>query len=92
MQQAGVFNPCKLFGVTTLDLVRASAFIGVINCIDPACVKCPVIGGHASTTIIPVLSQSNPPVNLTAKSDIEALTKRIQEAGKEVSKGIDLLL
>lgn len=28
LQKAGVFDPKKVFGVTTLDIVRSSAFIG----------------------------------------------------------------
>ena len=28
MQKAGVYDPNRIFGVTTLDLVRASTFIG----------------------------------------------------------------
>ena len=27
-KKAGVYNPNKIFGVTTLDIVRANAFIG----------------------------------------------------------------
>lgn len=29
-KRAGTYNPAKLFGVTTLDVVRAEAFIGEI--------------------------------------------------------------
>ncbi|XP_013167953.1 PREDICTED: probable malate dehydrogenase, mitochondrial [Papilio xuthus] len=86
LKKAGVYDPAKVLGVTTLDVVRAAAFIGEINCVDPTTVKIPVIGGHSGVTIIPVLSQSCPAVNLTDQSKIEALTKRIQEAGTEVVK------
>jgi hypothetical protein len=43
--------------VTTLDVVRAEAFIGEILGVDPREVAIPVIGGHAGTTILPLLSQ-----------------------------------
>jgi malate/lactate dehydrogenase len=43
--------------VTTLDVVRAEAFIGEILGVDPKDVTLPVIGGHAGATILPLLSQ-----------------------------------
>jgi hypothetical protein len=43
--------------VTTLDVVRAEAFIGELLGVDPREVSVPVIGGHAGTTILPLLSQ-----------------------------------
>jgi malate/lactate dehydrogenase len=54
---AGTFNPSRLFGVTTLDVVRAEAFIAEILGQDPKDVSLPVIGGHAGVTILPLLSQ-----------------------------------
>lgn len=57
---AGTFNPSRLFGVTTLDVVRAEAFIGEILGVDPKDVSLPVIGGHAGVTILPLLSQVGP--------------------------------
>ncbi|CAG9558949.1 unnamed protein product [Danaus chrysippus] len=86
LKKAGVYDPNRVFGVTTLDVVRAAAFIGEINGVDPGCVSIPVIGGHSGVTIIPVLSQCQPAVKLSDQSKIEALTKRIQEAGTEVVK------
>lgn len=53
----GCYNPSRLFGVTTLDVVRAEAFIGEILGVDPKEVTVPVIGGHAGATILPLLSQ-----------------------------------
>ncbi|CAH0595264.1 unnamed protein product [Chrysodeixis includens] len=86
MKKAGVYNPCKVLGVTTLDIVRSSTFVGEINGDDPRCVKVPVIGGHSGITIIPLLSQSQPPCKLKDPEKIDTLTKRIQEAGTEVVK------
>ncbi|CAG9126085.1 unnamed protein product [Plutella xylostella] len=83
---AGVLDPKRILGVTTLDVVRSCQFIGEINGVDPRCVDIPLIGGHSGVTIIPVLSQSKPPVKLTDQKKIEALTQRIQEAGTEVVK------
>lgn len=53
--------------------------------LDPATVNVPVIGGHAGITIIPLISQCQPSVSFPA-NELDALTKRIQEAGTEVVK------
>lgn len=84
-KQAGVLNPAKIFGVTTLDVVRANTFIGELKGLDPADVNCPVIGGHAGVTIMPLLSQCSPAVDFDADT-LKALTERIQDAGTEVVK------
>merc|ERR1711887_150960 len=38
-------DPKHIFGVTTLDIVRANAFIAELKHLDPTSVECPVIGG-----------------------------------------------
>ncbi|XP_078081288.1 malate dehydrogenase, mitochondrial [Mustelus asterias] len=81
----GVYNPNKIFGVTTLDVVRANTFIGELKGLDPARVSVPVIGGHAGKTIIPLISQCNPKVEFP-QDQLATLTGRIQEAGTEVVK------
>ncbi|KAM3955754.1 malate dehydrogenase 2 [Aphomia sociella] len=86
LKKANVYDPRRVLGVTTLDVVRAGAFIGEINGVDPRSVTIPVIGGHSGVTIIPVLSQSQPQVKLSDQAKIKALTERIQEAGTEVVK------
>ena len=45
----------------------------------------PVIGGHAGTTIVPLLSQVQPKVTFT-DAEIDALTHRIMFGGDEVVK------
>merc|ERR1711970_1397746 len=84
-KKAGVFNPKKIFGVTTLDVVRSNAFIGEKKGVDPADVNCPVVGGHAGVTIMPLISQCTPAVEFPA-DELKALTERIQDAGTEVVK------
>ena len=74
-KKAGTLDPKRVFGVTTLDVVRSNAFIGSMKGIDPAKVQifftacskyfslhclqvnCPVVGGHAGVTIMPLISQ-----------------------------------
>ena len=82
-KQAGVFDWRKIVGVTTLDCVRASTFVAEIAGTNPIYTTVPVVGGHAAETILPLISQTDPMVNLT-QPQIEALDKRIQEAGTEV--------
>ncbi|KAJ3677383.1 hypothetical protein LUZ60_003107 [Juncus effusus] len=83
LKQKGVFDPRKLFGVTTLDVVRANTFVAQkknLNLID---VDVPVVGGHAGITILPLLSKTKPFTKFTDQ-EIEELTVRIQNAGTEV--------
>lgn len=85
LKKAGAYDPKRLFGVTTLDVVRANAFIAEKKGLKPQDVNVPVIGGHSGVTIIPLLSQVKPNVTFD-KSELDALTVRIQEAGTEVVK------
>jgi malate dehydrogenase len=70
LRKADVFDATRLFGVTTLDVVRASTFaahaIGIDA--DPKAFKVPVIGGHSGATILPLYSQAQPAVNLDAET------------------------
>lgn len=85
LAKAGVLDPKRVFGVSTLDIVRANTFIGEAAGVDPQKVHVPVIGGHSGVTIIPLLSQTTPAVKF-AQDKVVALTERIQEAGTEVVK------
>ncbi|KAJ5216638.1 uncharacterized protein N7498_003045 [Penicillium cinerascens] len=84
---AGVYNPKRLFGVTTLDVVRASRFISQVQKTDPSDEKVPVVGGHSGVTIVPLLSQSNH--SSIAGEARDALVNRIQFGGDEVVKAKD---
>lgn len=80
----------RLFGVTTLDVVRANAFVsehiggqGGRGNIDVT-----VVGGHAGVTIQPLLS-TVPSFDWNRRpsaGEREALVRRIQDAGTEVVK------
>ncbi|KAK3235769.1 hypothetical protein CYMTET_54034 [Cymbomonas tetramitiformis] len=80
---AGTFDPAKVMGVTTLDVVRSDAFVAELKGLDMKDVDVPVIGGHAGITILPLLSQTTPSVEFSDE-EVEALTVRIQNAGTEV--------
>nr|CAG8659778.1 1588_t:CDS:2 [Entrophospora candida] len=88
LKQYNVFNPKKLFGVTTLDIVRSSTFTSSISGADPRDVCVPVVGGHSGVTIIPLLSKISPSYNFT-QDQIASLTNRIQFGGDEVVKAKD---
>lgn len=82
LKQAGVYDPRKLFGITTLDVIRSEAFIAEAKGLSTQDVKLKVIGGHSGVTILPLLSQIE---GLEFSDDeVESLTKRIQNAGTEV--------
>lgn len=85
LKKAGTYDKNRIFGITTLDVVRSNAFIAEAKGLDPTKVNVPVIGGHAGITIIPVISQATPSVSFE-KNVLEALTARIQDAGTEVVK------
>jgi len=92
LKQHGVFDPKRLFGVTTLDVVRASTFVAdkVGSLSSAPSITVPVIGGHSGVTIVPLFSKSSHPLPTNfAASDLEALTKRVQFGGDEVVKAKD---
>jgi malate dehydrogenase len=84
-RSADKLNCHKIFGVTTLDVVRANTFMAEAMGQDPADVNVPVIGGHSGITIIPLTSQCQPEVHLSPP-ELIIMTERIQEAGTEVVK------
>lgn len=82
LKKAGVYDKRKLFGITTLDVIRAEDFVAEKKGLPAEHVRVNVIGGHSGTTILPVLSQVQG-VEFTDQEVIE-LTDRIQNAGTEV--------
>ena len=82
LKKAGVYDKNKLFGVTTLDVIRSETFVSELKGVTLDKIKVPVIGGHSGVTILPLLSQVAG-VNWS-DDEVAALTKRIQNAGTEV--------
>lgn len=65
LKSKGVFDPKRLFGVTTLDVVRAETFTQEFSGQkDPSKNYIPVIGGHSGETIVPLFSQAKPGFNI----------------------------
>lgn len=84
LKQANVFDAQRLFGVTTLDVVRAETFVQEITGEkDPAKTVIPVIGGHSGETIVPLFSLAKPKVEIPA-AKLGPLIKRVQFGGDEV--------
>ncbi|WVQ96022.1 malate dehydrogenase, NAD-dependent [Kwoniella sp. CBS 9459] len=92
-KKAGTYDPKKLFGVSHLDVVRASTFaasaLGKPGDADKYTI--PVVGGHSGATILPLLSQAKPAITeiLNDKEKRDALVHRIQFGGDEVVKAKD---
>ncbi|KAJ2127741.1 Malate dehydrogenase, cytoplasmic, partial [Coemansia sp. RSA 678] len=89
LKSKGVFDARRLFGVTSLDVVRASRFVRDLRPdVDAAALRVPVVGGHSGNTIVPLLSLASTPVSLSPE-ETKDLTHRIQFGGDEVVKAKD---
>ncbi|KAF8710864.1 malate dehydrogenase, partial [Rhizoctonia solani] len=91
LKKAGKFDPKRLFGVTTLDVVRAARFLSEVDgAATPDQSPVTVVGGHSGVTIVPLLSQSKVGQSLQPDSEKwKALVNRIQYGGDEVVKAKD---
>ena len=87
LKKHGVYDKNKLFGVTTLDVVRAKTFVAENQGGDVLNTDVDVIGGHAGTTILPLLSQIEGAS--FSQDDIDKLTHRIMFGGDEVVQAKD---
>lgn len=77
MKQAKSLDPKRLFGVTTLDVVRAETFVqGITGEKGPAKTVIPVIGGHSGNTIVPLFSLAKPAVKIPQEK-LAPLIKRM---------------
>ena len=59
LKSQNVFDARRLFGVTTLDVVRAETFVAeILGEKNPQNLTIPVVGGHSGETIVPLFSQT----------------------------------
>ncbi|CAD1812151.1 malate dehydrogenase, NAD-dependent [Candida parapsilosis] len=88
LKKLGVFNPKKLFGVTTLDSVRAETFFGELTNTNPNTLKgkISVIGGHSGDTIVPLINYNKSVGLISSKSQYDEFVHRVQFGGDEVVK------
>mmetsp|Transcript_49427 Transcript_49427/g.73527 ORF Transcript_49427/g.73527 Transcript_49427/m.73527 type:complete len:358 (-) Transcript_49427:54-1127(-) len=85
LKKHGVYDKKRVFGVTTLDIVRANTFVSEAAGVSVDDINVPVVGGHAGASILPLISQATPSVtDKLTQEQIEALTDRIQNGGTEV--------
>jgi malate dehydrogenase len=88
LKKHGVYDPKRLFGVTTLDIVRANTFISQLYPKEtkPTDFNVNVIGGHSGETIVPLYSVGNTKSLLEKLSaeDKAKLINRVQFGGDEV--------
>lgn len=82
LAQAGVYQPQKLFGITTLDVIRANSYVVAMKGLRPDQIEVPVVGGHSGVTILPLLSQV--PGITFSDEEVNLLTRRIRNAGTEI--------
>ncbi|GMF16204.1 unnamed protein product [[Candida] boidinii] len=92
LKKLKVFNPKKLFGITTLDILRLETFLSKLINVNTESLRGKVItiGGHSGETIIPLLNLdkdiSNRINNLLTSDDLLKLIHRVQFGGDEVVK------
>lgn len=89
LKKLGVFNPKKLFGVTTLDSVRAETFLGDLIGVNPVALRGQilVIGGHSGDTIVPLVHTNSAiakKVEKLSSQQYADFVKRVQFGGDEV--------
>lgn len=83
LKAAGVYDKKRLFGVSTLDVVRTRTFVAEAKETSPEAVKnVRVVGGHSAQTMIPLLSQVEG-LHFTPE-EVATLTDKIQNAGTAV--------
>lgn len=95
LTNAGVYDPRKLFGVTTLDVVRAQTFANSLRVPKASAAQpfpvVPVVGGHAGKTILPIFSRATQGSGALSipQQELAALTHRVQFGGDEVVQAKD---
>ncbi|KAJ3622096.1 hypothetical protein MTP99_002625 [Tenebrio molitor] len=85
MKKHGHYNPYAVFGITTIDVVRANRFVAEVLGLEPECVVVPMVGGHTEKTIVPVLSKATPCNELT-NDELEDITTSVRQANDNLLK------
>lgn len=83
LKQYKAYDPKRLFGVTHLNIMRAKSIIADTIIRNPLKIKLQVIGGQSCETILPIISQCMPPLNID-KDDKQLLYDRIRKRNAEV--------
>lgn len=86
LKKLGIYNKDKLFGVSTLDVIRANRFVNNERAPFPNQASVPVVGGHSDITIVPLFSQLYGPSVSESAARLNEIAVRVQNAGTEVVK------
>lgn len=85
-RQARCYDPNKIFGLTSIDTMRASTIVTrdvLLDSRDPGEFLVPVVGGHSPETMVPVLSQTTPCMEIP-NDMIDLLIEKIRCASSMV--------
>lgn len=92
LKRLGVFNPKKVFGITTLDNLRLEEFLSIAlnGEVSPKDLYNDVItiGGHSGDSIVPIINGWKNNFTKSGK-EYSTLIKRVQFGGDEVVKAKD---
>ncbi|SCV05235.1 LANO_0H03026g1_1 [Lachancea nothofagi CBS 11611] len=89
LKKMGVFQPGKVMGVTTLDVVRAQTFLSDSLGADHYSRESmkrhvTVVGGHSGTTIVPIVTDPKLRSKLVSRRLYDSYIHRVQFGGDEV--------
>lgn len=92
LKKAGVFDPKRLFGVTTLDILRAETFAQKYTGEkDPSNATIHVIGGHSGETIVPVYSLAKPAADIPDSEYADIIKRESMTLARSPPDGIDII-
>ncbi|CAJ1014658.1 lactate/malate dehydrogenase, NAD binding domain/lactate/malate dehydrogenase, alpha [Leishmania shawi] len=78
LKASGKFDPRKLFGVTTLDVIRTRKLVAAALHMNPYDVSVPVVGGRGGVTTCPLIAQTGLRIPL---EDIIRISGEVQSYG-----------
>ncbi|XP_078032515.1 malate dehydrogenase, mitochondrial [Augochlora pura] len=84
-KRAGVHEYNRLFGVISLDCLRANSLLAEVVGVEPECVSIPMIGGSCSKTCVPIFSRAKP-CNMISQAEARRLTRAVRSIDEEISK------
>ncbi|KAG5493783.1 hypothetical protein JKF63_01615 [Porcisia hertigi] len=78
LKASGKFDPRKLFGVTTLDVIRTRKLVAAALHMNPYDVNVPVVGGRGGVTACPLIAKTGLRLPL---EDIIRISSEVQSYG-----------
>jgi malate dehydrogenase len=78
LKKSGKFDPRKLFGVTTLDVIRTRKLVAAALQMNPYDVNVPVVGGRGGVTACPLIAKTGLRLPL---EEIVRITAEVQSYG-----------